>query len=406
MINLTLFYEIDFYLWEFELLFILFNFFLLLTNLIYKVNNNLLLCLWYTNIFLNIILYLLYPNIIINNPLYLILFWFKILLLFFYSLILLFLIGNKIINISYEIIILLNFAIISLCILLSSQNLITFLLCIEIFSYITYILVASKTSSFLSSESGIKYIIIGALSTAFFLISISMFYFELGTLTLHDLSLIIILKYFTNNLYFYKITLAYIFLSLGLLIKLGSVPFHVWYIDIYQTLDYWFLSIIGTLPKFAIITFFLLFNLHLNIMSFINIKILLIFCAFLNLIIGNLLLLLQVNLKKIILYYSIQSNSLIIIFLILQAEWVYLYIYLIIYILSYLYFTLILSSLYHWSIYTPIINIYTLLSIILINPVISWHLICSLLILGSMPPFLLFFSKIYILISLSKYFFF
>lgn len=101
-----------------------------------------------------------------------------------------------------------------------------------------YIIVTSKTSSLLASEGGIKYIIIGALSSACFLVGMFLLYFELGTLNLHDLNFLILTNFKTSNININQITIAYIFLICGFLIKLGSVPFHMWYIDIYQTLDY------------------------------------------------------------------------------------------------------------------------------------------------------------------------
>jgi NADH-quinone oxidoreductase subunit N len=90
-----------------------------------------------------------------------------------------------------------------------------------------YIIVTSKTYSLLSSESGLKYIIIGALSLASFLIGICIIYYKIGTLNLHEIA------FLTNNLLVQNtflvthLNIAYIFLLISVLIKLGSVPFHI-----------------------------------------------------------------------------------------------------------------------------------------------------------------------------------
>ena len=400
------FNEIDLNLWDFEILFSFLNFYILILCLVYKITNKSLFCIIYTNIILHILFYILFPIFIIQNDLYYLLFWIKIIILLFYSIILFFLLGHYCLNFTYEIIILLNFSVIALCLLLTSNNLVTFLLCLELYSYIMYIIVTSKTYSILSSESGFKYIIIGALSIAFFLIGMCILYFKIGTLNLHELMFLTNNLLINKNLFSFHLSIAYIFLLIGLLIKLGSVPFHMWYVDIYQTLDYWLLAFIGSIPKLSLTTFLILLSLHCNFLEFFNIKILLSIFSFICLFIGNLMLLLQLNLKRLLLYYSIQSNALVLIFIILQHEWTFLILYLIMYIISYLYITLLLASLYLWSTSSRITNIYTLLSFIIIHPILGWHWIIGFLTLGSMPPFILFISKILILFTLNKVFFY
>lgn len=81
---------------------------------------------------------------------------------------------NKIYN--YEPIIIINILIFGLLILINNTNLIVLLLSLEIYTYAAYILISSKTTSLLSTEGGLKYLIISSLSTALFLTGIISLY--------------------------------------------------------------------------------------------------------------------------------------------------------------------------------------------------------------------------------------
>lgn len=354
----------------------------------------------YTNVFVHGLIIVLFFIINITNDLYFLLFYIKLIIIILYSIILCSLISHYKWTFTYENIFLLNFSVISLCWLLTSTNFVTCLLCLELYSYIMYIIVTSKTNSILSSESGLKYIILGALSLAFILLGMCILYFKTGTLSLHELI------FLTNNFSLFNINLAYLFILIGIFLKLGVVPFHMWYLDIYQNVDYWILAFIGSISKLSLITFLMILILHCNLLEMYIIKLFLVIISFLCLFIGNLMLLLQLNFKKLFLYYSIQSNALVLVFIILQHEWMFLIYYIIIYIITYIYIILLLNSIILWSTNSSIINIYTLLSFITINPILSWHLIFGFLTLASLPPFILFFLKILILIALNKIFFF
>nr|QYB22912.1 NADH dehydrogenase subunit 2 [Nitzschia ovalis] len=88
---------------------------------------------------------------------------------------------------NFEYVILITISILGLLLLCSSNDLITAYLAIELHSIAFYIMSAFKRNSSYSIESGLKYFIIGALSSAFFLFGSSMIYGCTGTLSFDDL---------------------------------------------------------------------------------------------------------------------------------------------------------------------------------------------------------------------------
>ena len=88
---------------------------------------------------------------------------------------------------NFEYVILITISILGLLLLCSSNDLITAYLAIELHSIAFYIMSAFKRNSSYSIESGLKYFIIGALSSAFFLFGSSIIYGCTGTLSFDDL---------------------------------------------------------------------------------------------------------------------------------------------------------------------------------------------------------------------------
>jgi NADH:ubiquinone oxidoreductase subunit 2 (subunit N) len=89
-----------------------------------------------------------------------------------------------------EFVILLLFAIIGLLFLCSANDLLLAFLSFELVSLVSYLLAAFKKNSKHSIESGIKYLIVGAISTSFFLLGTSFFYFFTGSTLISDISML------------------------------------------------------------------------------------------------------------------------------------------------------------------------------------------------------------------------
>ena len=119
-----------------------------------------------------------------------------------------------------------------LMLLVSSYNLISLYLAIELISLSSYILAASQKKSVFSTEAALKYFVLGAIGSGFILFGSSLIYLYTGSLSFGTISLI-----FSNISDLMKISGAlygFIFLSAGILFKIGAAPFHMWLPDVYE----------------------------------------------------------------------------------------------------------------------------------------------------------------------------
>jgi NADH-quinone oxidoreductase subunit N len=184
---------------------------------------------------------------------------------------------------SFEFLILLLFSVLGLVLLCSSYNLLTAYLAIELFSLSFYILASFRKTSTYSVESGIKYFIIGSVSSAFFLLGSSFVYGSTGTINIFELSELIeerlidpfdfVLSYLASAAGFCSFMLNYsvldydtAILELGVtlvlfsfFIKLALAPFHLWSLDVYEgspTSATFFFAVISKLSVFVFLVRF------------------------------------------------------------------------------------------------------------------------------------------------------
>ena len=140
------------------------------------------------------------------------------------------------VNNNFEYVVLVVTSILGLLLLCSSNDLILAYLAIELQSVAFYIMAAFKKNSNYSVESGLKYFIIGSLSSAFFLFGSSLIYGCVGSLSFDDLNMFLSLSSLDSVLSD-KLSLVYlgfIILCVSILIKLAAAPFHFWSLDVYE----------------------------------------------------------------------------------------------------------------------------------------------------------------------------
>lgn len=110
-------------------------------------------------------------------------------------------------------------------ILISSNDFIVLYLAIELQSFCFYILSALKRYSNLSIEASLKYFILGSFSSGILLFGISLIYGFFGTLSFNEINNIIFFSDIYESLD-RSIIFAMLFITVGVLFKLGVVPFH------------------------------------------------------------------------------------------------------------------------------------------------------------------------------------
>ena len=109
--------------------------------------------------------------------------------------------------------------------LISSNDFTLFYLAIELQSLVLYTLAALKRYNVFSTESGLKYFVLGAFSSGLLLFSISLFYGFYGFLNFYEAKFVF-LGWFVLSTH-YAIALAIIFLLSALMFKLAAAPFHI-----------------------------------------------------------------------------------------------------------------------------------------------------------------------------------
>jgi NADH-quinone oxidoreductase subunit N len=112
-----------------------------------------------------------------------------------------------------------------------ATDLITLFVALEVLSLPLYLMAGlSRRRRLASQEAALKYFLLGAFSSAFFLLGIAYLYGYSGSVTLEGIQASVVGG--SGNDAFLLIGIA--FLSVGLLFKVGAVPFHAWSPDVYQ----------------------------------------------------------------------------------------------------------------------------------------------------------------------------
>jgi NADH-quinone oxidoreductase subunit N len=193
------------------------------------------------------------------------------------------------------------FALLGQFVMISANNFLTVYLGIELLSLALYALVALRRQHSLSTEAAMKYFVLGALASGFLLYGMSMVYGATGTL---DLPLIAD-KLVSGQADRLIMVFGTVFLVAGLAFKLGVVPFHMWVPDVYQGAPTAMTLLIGAAPKFAAfaIVIRLLVSGLLGVAA--DWQQMLMILAVLSLAVGNLIAIMQTNVKRLLAYSTI-----------------------------------------------------------------------------------------------------
>lgn len=205
----------------------------------------------------------------------------------------------------YEFFIIFALALLSLLLLLSSNDILSLYIMLEMQTLCFFILASFKRDSSFSAEAGLKYFIASSFISGIFLFGASLIYGCLGTLNFNALNLLLS---FPLETYSYEL---YIMVFIGvlciistLLFKISCAPFHFWSPDVYEGSPLSSTVIFAVIPKIALIYFFIKWMIALNIFSNAFQGILLA-CGALSTLLGTFHALSQKRLKKLIIYSSI-----------------------------------------------------------------------------------------------------
>ena len=297
---------------------------------------------------------------------------------------------NKIFKIEYPILIL--SAILGMLVMISSNDLIVFYIGLELQSLALYVLASFNRDNLLSSESGVKYFVLSALSSGLLLYGCSLLY-GFSNSTNFDL----IAENINSSSY--GLTFGIVFILVGLAFKISAVPFHMWAPDVYEgspTSVTFFFSI---LPKIAALTVFIRF-LYIPFINMIHEwQLIIVFLSVASMLFGSIAAIGQKNLKRLIAYSSIGHMGYALAGLStgtnegIQSSIIYICIYI---IMNLAFFCCILMLRRKENYFEKIEDLSGLSSN---HPVLSFSLLIILFSLAGIPPLAGFFAKFYIFVA-------
>ena len=202
----------------------------------------------------------------------------------------------KIFKIEYPILILSS--VLGMMIMISSNDLIVFYMGLELQSLALYVLATFNRDQLKSSEAGLKYFVLSALSSGLLLYGCSLIYGFTGSTNFN-----VIASELNSNQY--ALTFGIVFILVGLSFKISAVPFHMWAPDVYEGSPTSVTLFFTMVPKIAALTVFIRF-LYVPFLNLIDQwQIILIFLSIASMLFGAIAAIGQTNLKRLIAYSSI-----------------------------------------------------------------------------------------------------
>ena len=202
----------------------------------------------------------------------------------------------KILKIEYPILILSS--VLGMMIMISSNDLMVFYMGLELQSLALYVLATFNRDQLKSSEAGLKYFVLSALSSGLLLYGCSLIYGFTGS-TNFDL----IASQLNSNEY--ALTFGIVFILVGLAFKISAVPFHMWAPDVYEGSPTSVTLFFAIVPKVAALTVFIRFLYVPFLNLFDQWQMILIFLSIASMLFGAIAAIGQTNLKRLIAYSSI-----------------------------------------------------------------------------------------------------
>ncbi|XGA08940.1 MAG: NADH-quinone oxidoreductase subunit N [Wolbachia endosymbiont of Xenopsylla cheopis] len=317
----------------------------------------------------------------------------QVLILILGAIILLMLLFSKY-DYSYEFPVIILFSLFSMMTIIEAHDLISFYLAFELQSITLYVLACFERKSIYSSEAGVKYFTLGALSSCIMLYGMSLIYGYTGKTNFTELTV------FFSNYETLGAVLGVMLILLSICFKTSIAPFHLWTPDVYQGSPTIVTAFFAIAPKATFVTLLirLLSEEFTGIMQYS--QNILIFASILSVAISAFGAMQQQNLKRLFAYSAIGHAGYMLIAIAIgtQKGITSAFIYLIIYLIT----NIGLFS-YLVQIDDDNCNIECLAGLGKKNPIIAFNLSILMLSMAGIPPIAGFFSKFYVLSSLIKF---
>lgn len=304
----------------------------------------------------------------------------------------------KIFKIEYPILILSS--VLGMMVMISSNDLMVFYIGLELQSLALYVLATFNRDQLKSSEAGLKYFVLSALSSGLLLYGCSLIYGFSGSTNFNIIS-------DQLNSTNYVLTFGIVFILVGLAFKISAVPFHMWAPDVYEGSPTSVTLFFTMVPKIAALTVFIRF-LYVPFLNLIDQwQMIIIFLSIASMLFGAVAAIGQTNIKRLIAYSSIGHIGYTLAGLAtgsnegIQSSIIYITIYV---IMNLAFFSCLLMLKRNDQYYEDIDDLSGLSKN---HPLLSLSLLVILFSLAGIPPLAGFFAKFYIftaVIEQSMYF--
>ena len=202
----------------------------------------------------------------------------------------------KIFKIEYPVLILSS--VLGMMVMISSNDLMVFYMGLELQSLALYVLATFNRDQLKSSEAGLKYFVLSALSSGLLLYGCSLFYGFSGSTNFNVIS-----NQLNSNEY--VLTFGIVFILVGLAFKISAVPFHMWAPDVYEGSPTSVTLFFTMVPKIAALTVFIRF-LYVPFLNLIDQwQMIIIFLSIASMLFGAIAAIGQTNIKRLVAYSSI-----------------------------------------------------------------------------------------------------
>ncbi len=197
---------------------------------------------------------------------------------------------------------LLLIATIGSAVMVTSSHFVTLFLGLEVLTVSLYGMIAYLFTYDRPLEAGLKYLILAAASSAFLLFGMALIYAETGTMLFSELATILMEGEGLRQIFILTGTGMMV---VGIGFKLAVVPFHMWTPDIYEAAPAPVTAYLATVSKGGMFAIMLRYFIELNVYAYETIFFVFTIIAILSMFTGNILALLQNNVKRILAYSSI-----------------------------------------------------------------------------------------------------
>jgi len=293
----------------------------------------------------------------------------------------------KIFKIEYPILILSS--VLGMMVMISSNDLMVFYIGLELQSLALYVLATFNRDQLKSSEAGLKYFVLSALSSGLLLYGCSLIYGFSGSTNFDVISN----QLNSTN---YVLTFGIVFILVGLAFKISAVPFHMWAPDVYEGSPTSVTLFFTMVPKIAALTVFIRF-LYVPFLNLIDQwQMIIIFLSIASMLFGAIAAIGQTNIKRLIAYSSIGHIGYTLAGLAtgsnegIQSSIIYITIYV---IMNLAFFSCLLMLKRNDQYYEDIDDLSGLSKN---HPLLSLSLLVILFSLAGIPPLAGFFAKFYI----------